>query len=114
MNNIFCGKKFAPHDLKLIREIIENNQEKTRCSLSKEVCKALNWYKKDGGLKDMSCRVAMLKMHRKGLIELPAAKRKYYSAKCKIKATPQTNPGLPITKPVNELKALNIRNFKLI
>ena len=30
----------------------------------------------DGRLKDMSCRVAMLRMHRDGLIELPAPRRR--------------------------------------
>jgi hypothetical protein len=34
------------------------------------VCEALDWRKSDGALKDMSCRVALLRRHREGLIEL--------------------------------------------
>ena len=34
-------------------------------------CRELHWLRPDGRLKDMSCRVAMLRMHREGLIRLP-------------------------------------------
>ncbi len=40
--------------------------------LSKEFCRRIGWFKPDGGLKDMMARVAMLAMHRDGLIALPA------------------------------------------
>jgi hypothetical protein len=39
--------------------------------LSQLVCEALNWRRPDGRLKDMSCRVAMLRMQDDGLIQLP-------------------------------------------
>ena len=51
--------------------IIKEKPEFNRMRLSKEVCRMLHWLKPDGNLKDMSCRVAMLRMHRDGLIELP-------------------------------------------
>ena len=44
----------------------------TRTALSREVCTWLGWQGDDGRLKDMSCRVALLKLERRGLIELPA------------------------------------------
>ncbi len=43
----------------------------SRRALSREVCRLLDWRKPDGGLKDMSARVAMLRMHRDGVIVLP-------------------------------------------
>ena len=43
----------------------------TRQAISRAVCEHLDWRRPDGGLKDMSARVALLRMHRKGLIELP-------------------------------------------
>jgi hypothetical protein len=42
-----------------------------RSRLSREVCERLNWRRDNGGLKDMSCRVALLRMQIDGLITLP-------------------------------------------
>jgi hypothetical protein len=39
--------------------------------ISRRVCEAFGWYKQDGGLKEMSCRVALIRMERDGLIRLP-------------------------------------------
>ncbi|EQD25848.1 hypothetical protein B2A_15919, partial [mine drainage metagenome] len=36
------------------------------------MCELFEWRSANGRLKEMSCRVAMLKMHRDGLIDLPA------------------------------------------
>lgn len=42
------------------------------CSrLSRELCERLNWRRDNGGLKDMSCRVALLRMQADRLITLP-------------------------------------------
>jgi hypothetical protein len=42
-----------------------------RARLSREVCERLGWRRDNGALKDMSCRVALLRMHTDGLISLP-------------------------------------------
>ena len=39
------------------------------------VCERLHWRRANGQLKDMSCRVAMLRMHRDGLIQLPGPRQ---------------------------------------
>jgi hypothetical protein len=44
--------------------------------LSQLVCELFGWRRPNGKLKEMSCRVAMLRMQRDGLIELPAARKK--------------------------------------
>ena len=67
----YCGQDFTPEEFQQIRSLIKQNPEFNRMRLSKEVCRMLQWLKPDGNLKDMSCRVAMLRMHRDGLIELP-------------------------------------------
>jgi len=43
-----------------------------RARLSREVCDRLRWRRDNGGLKDMSCRVALNRMQADGLITLPA------------------------------------------
>ena len=68
----YSGRDFSPEDLALIRALIADNPTCNRADLSRMTCKALHWYKADGGLKEMSCRVAMLRMQDDGLIQLPA------------------------------------------
>ena len=67
-----CGRRFSPAELDRIRRLIAEQPRASRAQLSRQVCQQLEWTKPDGGLKEMSCRVAMLRMHRDGLIQLPA------------------------------------------
>jgi len=69
----YSGKTFSEDDIQLIKEIIAANPQMTRAALSREVCRQLKWYKPDGGLKEMRCRVVMIKMHNDLLIKLPKA-----------------------------------------
>ena len=71
----YCGKNWTDDDLDQIRALIRTNATDTRAKLSRKVCEIFDWRKPDGKLKDMSCRVAMLKMHRDGIIELPSPTR---------------------------------------
>jgi hypothetical protein len=72
----YCGKDFLESDIDRIREVIHNNPDDHRVFLSKKVCDVFNWRKPNGELKDMSCRVAMLRMERDNLITLPAPRTK--------------------------------------
>ncbi len=47
----------------------------TRYSLAKAVCRRLDWRDPGGRLRDMACRVALLKLQRHGEIVLPAPRR---------------------------------------
>ena len=49
-----------------------------RTPLSKLVCQHLNWYKIDGGLKEMRCRTVMLQMQKDGLIKLPPPQNNFF------------------------------------
>ena len=70
----YCGREFTDTELELIRELIGATPPLNRACLSRAVCERLNWRRPDGRLKDMSCRVAMLRMQADGLITLPAPK----------------------------------------
>jgi hypothetical protein len=65
-----CGREFTEAEIALIRELLQIPQM-NRARLSREVCEALPWRRENGALKDMSCRVALLRMHADGLITLP-------------------------------------------
>jgi hypothetical protein len=66
----YCGRDFALAEIALIRELLRLPQI-NRSRLSREVCERLNWRRGNGGLKDMSCRVALKRMQADGLIVLP-------------------------------------------
>jgi hypothetical protein len=67
----YCGRDFSAEELTQIRQLISEDPKRSRAELSRLACHSLQWYKTDGGLKDMSARVAMLRMQDDGLITLP-------------------------------------------
>jgi hypothetical protein len=67
----YCGRPFTASDIRLIRALIAADPPPSRFRLSREVCERLSWRRPDGKLKDMSCRVALLRMQADGLITLP-------------------------------------------
>ena len=104
-----CGRTFNSDDLALISRIITENPSALRQEISRKVCLAFDWFKPDGGLKDMSCRVAMLKLHRSGLIELPPPIHGNVNGRRRIQLTPRGEPQKPIVKPVRDLLPLELR-----
>ena len=70
----YCGRLFTPDELQTIRRLIEDNPHANRAQLSRQVCVLFDWLKPNGELKDMTCRVAMLRMQADGLFSLPAAR----------------------------------------
>ena len=69
-----CGRHFSESELDWIRCQLKNNPDLNRARLSRLFCRHAEWHKPDGGLKEMSCRVALLRLERHGLIRLPAPK----------------------------------------
>lgn len=67
----YCGRAFTASDIELMRTLIAASPPLNRARLSREVCERLNWRRADGRLKEMSARVAMLRMQADGLITLP-------------------------------------------
>jgi len=69
---LIAGRNFSEEILARIRSRVQIEPTLTRTALSREVCGWMGWHGADGRTKDMSCRVALLKLQRRGLIELPA------------------------------------------
>jgi len=106
----YCGREFTPDELEQIQSLIKHNPGFNRTRLSTEVCQILQWIKPDGKLKDMSCRVAMLRMDKDGLIQLPPSTRKKQPVRT-ILFTPATAPRDPLVCPVNQLPQLQDKGF---
>ena len=93
----------------MIRTLIAEDASRHRFALSQLVCERLDWRRANGQLKDMSCRVAMLRMHRDGLIQLPAPRRRHGNGTLHRRRTAQAEPQLPIIARVDELPELQVR-----
>jgi hypothetical protein len=106
----YNDRQFSVEEMAFIRRLIEEDPASTRCGISKRVCEQLNCRKADGGLKDMSCRVALLRMQEDGLIMLPASRMKNGHANGKpfLRRTLFAEPGLPVSVPVHLMKDLRI------
>ena len=104
----YSGRNFTPKELEQIRFLIKHNPKYNRTRLSEEVCQLFQWLKPDGKLKDMSCRVAMLRMDKDGLIRLPPSTRTKQPVK-RIEFTPATDPQSLVICPVNQLPPLHLQ-----
>lgn len=67
----YCGREFSAAQLSSLRQLLAQHPTATRAHLSRLACQLLDWRREDGRLKDMSCRVAMLRMQDDGLLQLP-------------------------------------------
>jgi hypothetical protein len=105
---IYCGRDFSPEDIQTIKLLMEQNPSLKRRPLSRKVCERLGWLKPNGELKDMTCRVAMLRMHSDGVITLPPAQSRGVRVKPHFPPTAATDPQTPLLQPVHELGALRL------
>jgi hypothetical protein len=92
----YCGREFTDSQIQRIRQIIAEDPHRTRAAISRLLCRCFHWYKPDGGLKEMSCRVALLRMEKDGLIRLPPPRTKNGNGTRYARRTPAAEPSLPI------------------
>jgi len=104
----YSGRVFDAVALEQVRGILRAHAGASRQQLSYRVCEALNWRKADGSLKDMSCRVALLRLYREGLIELPAPRRQFEPMRAYAGRTPQGEPGALIEAPLSVLGTVRL------
>lgn len=104
----YSGRDFTASELQAIRDRIEAQPKLNRWALSIWVCQQFNWRKPDGGLKDMSCRVALLRMEKDGLLVLPPPQRSNGNGKRQPKITPATDPQAPCHLPAGKLGPLRL------
>lgn len=64
-------REIGEAELRLIRSLLIDNPSWHRTRLSQELCGLWQWRDAKGRMKDMACRTMLLKLHRRGLIELP-------------------------------------------
>jgi hypothetical protein len=105
----YCGRLFTAEEMDLLRRLIASNPARTRAQLSRDVCDLLGWHRPDGRRKDMSCRVAMLRMERDGLLQLPPPLKGNGNGRRRPRRTSASDPQEPLTAPVGRLGELVFR-----
>jgi hypothetical protein len=68
---VIQGREIGDAELGLIRDLLGRHPSWHRTRLSQELCALWQWRDATGRTKDMACRTMLLKLHRRGLIELP-------------------------------------------
>jgi hypothetical protein len=102
----YCGRTFTHEEIELIRALVADEARPNRAQLSRSVCQALGWLRPGGGLKDMSCRVAMLRMEKDGLIELPPPQNGNGNGAIRPRFTEVSAPQQPLTVSAGHLGKL--------
>ncbi len=105
----YCGRDFSADDIEKIRRLIASNPERNRAHLSRLVCDELGWRRPDGRGKDMSCRVAMLRMQRDGRIVLPPPEKGNGNGRRRPRLTAASDPAEPISLPAGALAPLRLQ-----
>ena len=107
---VYCGRDFSAEDIATIKHLMALDPSLKRTPLSKQLCVLFGWLKPNGELKDMSCRVALLRMQADGLMTLPPSKQSTgIRKKPHFPPTAATDPQPVQVLPVHELGGLTFR-----
>jgi hypothetical protein len=102
----YCGRPFSVADLAHIRALLKLQPALGRVALSRRVCQDLGWLNALGQPKEMSARVALLRMEKDGLIQLPAPLSRNGRGQRRFQLTSASDPQAPVQEPVKALAAL--------
>jgi hypothetical protein len=107
--NIYCGREFSADDIQAIKRLMEQDPSLKRSPLSRRLCELFEWTKPNGELKDMTCRVALLRMQADRLITLAPSQIPGVRRRPHFPPTTATDAQTPLLQPVHQLDALTLR-----
>jgi len=90
---IVCGQAFTQEVLEKIRATVASQPTISRRVLSLRVCEWLDWKAPNGKPKEMSCRMALLQLHRQGVVSLAEPVRSDYFV-CQKEKRPAPLPAI--------------------
>lgn len=85
---VFCGRRFAPREIRLIAEVVETFSKLSRLELAQTVCELVSWRRRSGGLKARECLDLLETLEEQGLVRLPAKR---------LGKPPGTRTSVPVT-----------------
>ena len=104
------GRPFGPEQLGIVREQVKLAPPACRSEVARRVCAALQWRSPGGAYAWMSARVAMLRLHRLGLIALPPPRSRQNNEQRRLGRVPPAAPMPPVLAcRVDQLGALRLQ-----
>lgn len=103
-----CGRPFDEADLERIRREIQEADPPLRAEIARRVCRVLEWTDVLGRPKLMSARVGLLRLHRAGLIELPAPSRGNGNGRGLLQGPDRWPEPVPVGGTVGQLSGLRL------
>ncbi len=107
-----CGRDWTGGDLARVREQIRQAQPRQRTEIARRVCRVLDWTDALGRPKLMSCRVALLRLHRAGHIELPPPRNGNGNGRGLSRQSLQWPSEAAVTGSVKDLPGLRLEAVK--
>ena len=103
-----CGRTFDGADLERIRREIVAANPPLRAEIARRVCRALEWSDALGRPKLMSAKVGLLRLHRAGLIELPAPSKGNGNGRALVHGPDVWPEPVPVEGTVGQLSGLRL------
>jgi hypothetical protein len=104
----WLGRRLTAGDLETIRDAVRTADPPLRAEVARRVCAALQWHDVQGRPKLMSCRVGLLRLHRAGLIELPAPRNGNGNGRGLVRQPAEWPASELVTCTVGELSGLHL------
>lgn len=105
---VVASREFTPADINKIKSIMAQHPTITRTALSRKVCDALHWFRQNGQRNDMTCRVALNRLEKRGLITLPPPIQFNSNGKWLPQITKASDPGAPINESAGLLAPIRL------
>ena len=107
-----CGRLFSSADIAAIRSFIERRPAASRREIATWTCEALEWLRPNGQVKEMSCRVALLRLEDRGLVRLPPPRKRSGNRKPYRPAPTIEVPQAELLTPPGRLRELRVRRVE--
>ena len=104
---VIQGRHIATDEIAFISGLMAEHADWGRTRLSEELCRRWNWRNAQGRIKDMAARTLLLKLERRGLIELPARQRPSSNHLRNRHLPGEVPAGEPIRGSLRELRPLS-------
>lgn len=102
------GRELAPTDIEFVRQLIANNSTWSRRQISIALSEAWDWRNAKGDLKDMASRTLLVKLHKRGHIELPPRRQTPSNRMTQRQITHVLHDTAPIEQPLKTLRPLKV------
>ena len=106
---VIQGRNITADEIGLIRGLMAGHRDWGRTRLSEELCRLWDWRNGQGRIKDMAARTLLLKLERRGFIELPARRRPSSNAFRNRRVPIVDHVSEPIRGRLGDLRPLSVR-----